>query len=74
VRRCGFWGDGGEPVIAPQAACDYPTSGEEITWDGFRNIDRAGMLQSDAKPGNARYWWMEGTLERIFRDKGWKQG
>jgi len=54
---------------APQAACNYPDSG---TWIGFRNIDRFGMLQATEKPGNVRYWWMEGTLERIFRDEGWK--
>lgn len=58
---------GGNP--APSDACNYTDSG---TWEGFRNIDEMGLLQATAKPGNVRYWWMEGTLETVFNAQGWK--
>jgi hypothetical protein len=55
---------------APVAACNYPNTG---SWVGFANILSTGAVDtSNAKTGNVRYWWMEGTLDRIFRDLSWK--
>lgn len=55
---------------APIAACNYPNTGN---WAGFANIlDTGATDTSNAKAGNVRYWWIEGTLDRIFRDSFWK--
>lgn len=55
---------------APSLACSYPNTG---SWVGFANIINDGTIDtSNAKTGNVRYWWMEGTLDRVFRDLSWK--
>jgi hypothetical protein len=54
----------------PSAACNYANQGN---WVGFLNIVGDGSTDANNdKPGNVRYWWMEGTLDRIFRDLSWK--
>ncbi|KXK35136.1 MAG: hypothetical protein UZ06_CHB003000713, partial [Chlorobi bacterium OLB6] len=53
---------------APSDACSYFPTGQ---WEGFANTLRDGNPDSRL-PGNARYWWMEGTMSFIFSDKGWK--
>jgi hypothetical protein len=52
----------------PVAACNYAISG---SWLGFRNINRDGS-DDTRRPGNVRYWWIEGTLQVIFRSQTWK--
>lgn len=53
---------------APIDACNYAQNG---AWQGFKNIREDGSTDT-RKPGNVRYWWIEGTLDRIARDRGWK--
>ena len=53
---------------APADACNYAL---QSSWEGFRNINRDGT-DDGRRPGNVRYWWIEGMLNVIFLNRSWK--